>query len=184
MFGRKSNKFKRPRKMYDAVRIAAENQLLTKYGLKSKREIWKAAAQIDKIRGLAKEAITASQEEQEKLFNRLNKMGLNVKSIADALALTVEDWLKRRLQSILVEKKMATTPGQARQLIVHKHVSINGKKVNIPSYIVESDEEHSLTMNLVIKLKKEKEKHSEMEKQLEELNSEVAEGAVEVVENV
>jgi len=114
---RKHKKYSRPRKMYDKTRIEEENRLLERYGLKSKKEIWKAESAVDKIRGQAKSLITSSKEEQDKLIGRLNKIGLKVEKIADILALEKEDWLKRRLQSIIVEKRLAKTGKEARQLI-------------------------------------------------------------------
>ena len=68
-----------------------------------------------------------------------------------------EDWLKRRLQSLLIEKKLAK-PKEARQLIAHKHVLIDGKFVNIPGYIVKSEEEDKIE---VIKKQPEIEKNAE-----------------------
>lgn len=147
---RKRKKYSRPRKMYDSVRIAEEDKLVEKYGLKSKREIWKADSAIDKIRNQAKSLITSSQTEQEKLINKLNKIGFKIEKIADILALKKEDWLKRRLQSIIVDRKIARTPKAARQLIAHKHIAVSGNIVNIPSYIVKVDEEDKIE---VVKLK-------------------------------
>ena len=43
---RKHKKYTRPRKAYDSIRIKEENVLVEKYGLKNKREIWKADARI------------------------------------------------------------------------------------------------------------------------------------------
>jgi len=160
---RKHKIYSRPRKAYDKVRIEDENRLVERYGLKSKREIWKADAAIDNIRNQAKKLITASQEEQAKLTNRLNKMGFAVEKIADILALNKEDWLKRRLQSIIVSKGMAKTGKEARQLIAHKHVSVSGNIVNIPSYIVQVEEEDKIKLVKIKtaemrKLEKDKEK--------------------------
>jgi len=149
---KKKKKYNRPRRLYDKRRIEEENELIKKYGLKNKREIWKADAEIERIRNQAKKLITASREEQEKLFKKLEKIGLKVGKIADVLGLGVEDWLKRRLQSILVSKKLAK-PREARQLIVHKHVSVNGKIINIPSYIVKTDEENKIVITLKRKKK-------------------------------
>ncbi|MFH1307481.1 MAG: 30S ribosomal protein S4 [archaeon] len=143
---RKKKKFSKPKKMFDKLRIEEENVLVKKYGLKSKREIWKAEAQIDKIRRRAKESITASEKEHAKIFNKLNKIGIKVEKISDVLSLDKESWLKRRLQSVLVSKKMAKTPREARQLIVHKNVKINGNVVNIPGYIVKVVEEDKINV--------------------------------------
>lgn len=45
--------------------------------------------------------------------------------------------LERRLDSVLYRLKMAVTCAQARQMVVHGHILVNGKKVTIPSYRVE-----------------------------------------------
>ncbi len=150
---RKKKKYNKPRKLYDKVRIEEENKLVEKYGLKNKREVWKAESAIDRIRNRAKKLITATLEEQEKLLEKLRKMGFKVEKIADVLALNKEDWLKRRLQTILTEKKLAKTPKEARQLIVHKHVLINDEVINVPSYIVKVDEEDKIKVNLKTKIK-------------------------------
>jgi small subunit ribosomal protein S4 len=66
--------------------------------------------------------------------------------------------MKRRLQTIVVAKKLATTPKQARQLIVHKKVLIDGKAVNSPSYTVPVDLENKITLKEKKKVKKKEEK--------------------------
>lgn len=45
-------------------------------------------------------------------------------------------FLERRLDNVLYRLKMATTRAQARQIIVHGHVQVNGKRVSAPSYLV------------------------------------------------
>lgn len=45
--------------------------------------------------------------------------------------------LERRLDNVVHRLKMTTTCAQARQMIVHGHILVNGKKVTIPSYRVE-----------------------------------------------
>ena len=149
---RKSKKYSKPRKLYDKARIEEENVLVKKYGLKNKREIWKTDAAIGRIRNLAKKLITAEKEEQEKLLNKLNNMGLKVGKIADILALNKEDLLKRRLQSVMIIRKLAK-PKEARQLIAHKHVLINNKIVNIPGYILKTDEEERIKVNKAVREK-------------------------------
>lgn len=140
---RKKKKYSRPRKAYDINRIKDENLLIEKYGLKNKKEIWKADAAVSRIRNQAKNLITAKKDELEKFFGKLNAMGFKVGKIADALELNKENWLKRRLQSILAEKKHIKIKG-ARQLITHKHVAINGNVINIPGYMVKVNEENKI----------------------------------------
>lgn len=143
---RKKNKFSWPRKLYDKTRISDENKLVEEYGLKNKREIWKAEAKIKYFRDRAKFLITASRDEQEQFFTKLRSMGLSVKTIADVLALNKEDLLKRRLATVVWKKGLSNTARQARQLIVHKKVFVDGRAVSIPSYIVPIELEQSITM--------------------------------------
>ena len=44
-------------------------------------------------------------------------------------------FLERRLDTVIYRAKFASTVFSARQLINHGHIKINGKKVNIPSYV-------------------------------------------------
>lgn len=44
--------------------------------------------------------------------------------------------LERRLDNVLYRLKMATTRTQARQVITHGHVLVNGKKIYSPSFLV------------------------------------------------
>ena len=152
---RKHKKYSKPRKPFNKQRIEEEAIIKTKYGLKNKKEIWRAEAAVTKIRRQAKELIRAGEDEKNAFFIRLQKQGFKVKTIADVLALTKEDYLKRRLQTILVEKKMTTTSKSARQMIVHKRVLINNKAVNSPSYLVPVELESKISIKQRIKPKME-----------------------------
>lgn len=144
---KKRKKYSKPRRAHDLKRMEEESGLIKKYGLKNKKEIWKADAAIERIRGKAKKLITSSTDEQKKFLDKVNKIGLRAEKIADVLSLDKEDWLKRRLQSILVQKKLVK-PRQARQLIAHKHVLVDYNIVNIPSYIVKTEEESKIKIKL------------------------------------
>ncbi len=52
----------------------------------------------------------------------------------DNLLITVE----RRLDNVVYRLGFAMTRRQARQLVSHAHFTVNGKKVNIPSYLVKA----------------------------------------------
>jgi len=151
---RKHKKFSRPRKMFDAALIKEENSLIKKYGLKSRREVWRASFAIAKIRNNAKKLITANEEKKNEFVERQKSKGFNVSTIADVLGLNKENYLKRRLQSIVVSKKLAQTHKQARQFITHKHVKINGSRIDSPSHLTTLDEEASLEMELKMPDKK------------------------------
>src|SRR6201994_1164662 len=49
--------------------------------------------------------------------------------------------LERRLDNVVYRLGFATARRQARQLVRHGHISVNGKKVNIPSYQVSVNDE-------------------------------------------
>lgn len=156
---RKHKRYSRPKRPYEKARMEEEVGLVKEFGLKNKREIWKAGAQIKTIREKAKKLISAKAEDQKAFFERLNKLGLNVKSIADVLSLDKKDYLKRRLQTIVVKKRLASTTKGARQLITHRKILIDKKIVNSPSYIVPVDLEEKIEVK-----KKNKKVHEKKEK--------------------
>lgn len=138
---RKDNIYSWPRKLFDKKRIDEEKELVKKYGLKNKREIWKGEFRIKEIRKIAKSFINKEEKEREKFLKKIKEMGFNINSIEDVLALTKEDWLDRRLQTIVFKKGLAKTIKEARQLITHKKVFIGEKMINKPSHFVTSKEE-------------------------------------------
>lgn len=156
---RKHKIYSRPKRPFDKKRIEEEGQIKKEYGLKNKKEIWRAEAKIKSIRDRAKKMVSAKEEERKEFFNKLNNMGLKVHSIAEVLSLAKEDYLKRRLQTIVFKKGIAKTPKEARQLITHKKIFVDGKAVNIPSYLVTLDMENKIILNK--KEKKLKEKKNE-----------------------
>ena len=128
---RKHKMYVRPRKAYEISRMQSENKIVEKYGLKNKKEIWKTTAKVSYFRRRAKALAKSSHEEQKVLFGKLQNIGLKTNTIADVLALTVEDLLNRRIQTVLLHKKLSNTIRHARQLVVHKKVMINGNIVNV-----------------------------------------------------
>ena len=143
---RKHKTYSRPKRPFNKQRIEEEAEIRKEFGLKNKKEIWKAEARVKAMKEKAKRLISADKKEQQALFDRLKKIGLKVDSIADILSLDKKDYLKRRLQTIVVEKKLATTPKSARQLIVHKKVFVNGKIVDSPSYVVPAEIENKISL--------------------------------------
>ena len=49
--------------------------------------------------------------------------------------------LERRLDNVLYRLKLATSRAQARQVIVHGHIIVNGRKVYTPSFLVSVQDE-------------------------------------------
>ncbi len=157
---RKHKTYSKPKRPFDKIRIDEEARIKKEFGLKNKKEIWKADARIKSIREKAKKLISANPVEQQALFNNLKKIGLNINSIADVLSLDKEDYLRRRLQTIMVSGKLARTPKSARQLITHKKVLVNGNVINSPSYIVPVKLENKISLK-IMKKKINKEKKTE-----------------------
>jgi len=144
---RLKKKFKKPKHPFQKDRIMEELEFLGKYGLRNKREYWKMRTMLGNWRNIARQSRTLSQEQavevQQTLIRKLNRLGIigSEAEFEDVLLLTVEDILKRRLQTLVFEKGFSSTIYQARQYITHGHIQVGGKKVNAPSYIVKREEE-------------------------------------------
>ncbi|PJE81358.1 30S ribosomal protein S4 [Candidatus Pacearchaeota archaeon CG10_big_fil_rev_8_21_14_0_10_32_42] len=148
---RKHKIYSRPKRPFDKARIDEEAEIKKKYGLKNKKEIWKADAKVRVMRQKAKKLIKASLEEQKTLFARLQKIGLKISSIADVLGLDKTDYLDRRLQTVVYKKGISPTIKTSRQMITHKKVLVNGKAVDSPSYIVPVELENKIELKKKIK---------------------------------
>ena len=166
---RKQKTYSKPKRPFDKTRIDEEAKIMKDFGLKNKREIWKAEAKVNLMRKRAKNLILSGPEEQHVFFDKLKKIGIKVDSIADVLSLDKKDYLNRRLQTILVAKKMATTSKSARQLITHKKVMLNGRVLDSPSYIVPVELENKISLK-ESKIKKKKSAPEEKENKPEEEN--------------
>lgn len=53
-------------------------------------------------------------------------------------------FMERRLDSIIYRLGIASSRPQARQIVRHSHIAVNGKRVNIPSYTVKPGDEVSV----------------------------------------
>lgn len=148
---RQRKKYSTPRHPWQKDRIEHELQIIGKYGLRNKKEIWKMKTRIETFRGIAKKLLALSAEEAEKkrkeLISKLNRLGilLETASLDDILSLTIEDILERRLQTVVVHKGLAKSMHQARQFIIHGHIAIGGRRVTSPSHIVQRKDETELS---------------------------------------
>ncbi len=144
---RLKKKFKKPAHPFEKDRILEELEFLGKYGLRNKREFWKSRTMLGRWRNLARQSRTLTKEQavevQNTLINKLQRLGIlgPEAEFEDVLLLTVEDVLKRRLQTLVYEKGLAKTIYEARQRIVHNHIQVGNKRINSPSYIVKKEEE-------------------------------------------
>jgi small subunit ribosomal protein S4 len=149
-------KYDTPSHPWQGERIKEENELLKKYGLKNKKELWKAQSLLRNYRGQGRDLLarlrygdTQAEIERKGLLSKLANLGFlpDDASLDDVLALEVERILDRRLQTIVYLKGLSYTPKQARQLIVHGHTLVNERKVTVPGYLVKRNEEASVAYN-------------------------------------
>jgi small subunit ribosomal protein S4 len=152
---KKSRKmFTPPRNPWRSDQLSQELFLLGTYGLRNKRELWRAQTRLSNFRKQARQLLAASADvrgrEEPKLMLYLNRLGLlqgMQNSLDDVLSLTIENLLERRLQTLVWKRGLAKSPYMARQLINHGHITLNQKRVTIPSYIVSPTEEGALSIS-------------------------------------
>lgn len=156
---RKARKlFKRPRMIWTTDQLSSELYILGSYGLRNKRELWKAQTEIARIRNQARQLLAlpaeVRHEKETQLLTFLNRLSLVQPSatLDDVLSLKVEDLLDRRLQTIVMKKSAIKSPYLARQLVVHRHVTIGNRRVNIPGYLVRKDEEDKIMLHIEVNL--------------------------------
>jgi len=147
---RQRKKFESPRFAWSKTELDAELKLLGEYGLRNKRELWRHHHAISKYRTTARQLLAKPEEERAKLEKQLLNKLSSTKIVSenpgldDILDLSVVYVLERRLQTLVFRNGLARTPQEARQLIVHGHISIGNRKITSPSYIVTRDEEQGI----------------------------------------
>lgn len=148
---RQRKRYETPRYPWRKDLLDAELKLIGTYGLRNKRELWRHHHTLSRYRQTARtllaKPLTQRRKYEKELLDKLYQQGLILQNatLDDILALTIEDLLERRLQTQTLRHGLAKTPQQARQLIVHGHISINQRKVTSPSYIVKRTEENTIT---------------------------------------
>lgn len=127
-----------------------ELKTLGTFGLRTKRELWKAHTELSRVRHQARSLLALRQEVRAQrepiLMRSLARIGLvsDDATLDDVLNLNVNDLLARRLQTIVTKKLGFKTPYQARQAVIHGHIMVGERKVDIPSYTVTVAEENSI----------------------------------------
>jgi small subunit ribosomal protein S4 len=147
-------KYETPRFRWRKDSLQEELKLIGLYGLRNKHELWRHKTTLSKTRGIARSLIGRTSEERIKMENelltRLKKLGIlaEISALDNVLDLSIEDLLERRLQTIVFRKGLARTIFQARQLITHGHITIENRRVTVPSYIVAKVEEDQVRYSL------------------------------------
>jgi small subunit ribosomal protein S4 len=147
---RQRKKHETPRFPWRTDVLQSELKLIGQYGLRNKRELWRHKTTLSRFRELARSLLGLPAEQRQRiekqLLDRLNRLGILAETavLDDVLDLAIEDLLERRLQTMVFSKGMAKSVYQARQLITHGHIAIDGRRVPSPSYIVLKDDEAKL----------------------------------------
>jgi len=148
--GSNTKAYETPNHPFQGERIAEETDLVGRYGLQNKEELWRAQSQLRKYRREARKLLGRTQgdaeaatEEGEEFVARLKRIGVlsDTDTLDDVLSLDVTDVLERRLQTVAYRQGLANTPQQARQFINHGHVIVGDSRVTVPGYTVEVAEE-------------------------------------------
>ncbi len=153
--GKNHKSYQAPKRPFEKARIEEETKLVIEYGLRNKREVWKARNYTRKYRRAARDLLAilstgtdparfeAKKSELIDHMQRYSLLGADA-GIDDVLSLKIQQPLERRLQTLVYRKGLARSPKQARQLITHGHVAISGRRITIPGYFVKRSEEESI----------------------------------------
>ncbi|MFL6431943.1 MAG: 30S ribosomal protein S4 [Nitrososphaeraceae archaeon] len=146
--------FRRPRRIWTTDQLNAELYIVGSYGLRNKRELWRAQSEVARFRNQARALLAlpteVRQQKETQLLSFLNRLGLVNQSatLDDVLNLKIEDLLERRLQTIVMKKGETKSAQQARQMVAHGHVSLGNRIVNIPGYLVKREEEQQILLHM------------------------------------
>lgn len=149
--------YSKPRQLWQVDRIEREKKLSRDYGLKNRRELWKMESLLRNFRRRARKLLTLqttqAEIEKKQLLGRLSTLNMLKKDagLDDVLTINIDDILGRRLQTIVQKTGLANTPKQARQCIIHGHITVGGNKVTSPSYLVKRDEEKDIKSRSPVK---------------------------------
>ena len=143
---------KNPKKPFDRDRLINELKIVGVYGLKNKREVWRVQLTLAKLRKAARELLTLDESDPRRIFEgdalirRIVRLGLlkeSERKLDYVLGLTVNQFLERRLQTLVAQRKIANSVHHARVMIRQRHIAVGKQLVNIPSFMVRvSSEQH------------------------------------------
>ncbi|EPS36858.1 hypothetical protein H072_9617 [Dactylellina haptotyla CBS 200.50] len=152
-----SKTYKVPRRPFESARLDAELKTVGEYGLRNKREVWRVQLTLSKIRRAARQLLTLDEKDPKRLFEgnalirRLVRAGILDDSrmkLDYVLALKIEDFLERRLQTQVYKLGLAKSIHHARVLIRQRHIRVGKQIVNVPSFIVRLDSQKHIDFAL------------------------------------
>ena len=119
----------------DKCAVARRNQAPGQHGAKKKKLSDYGVQLREKQKAKVFYGVLESQ------FRKYFEMASNKKGITGENLLQI---LETRLDNIVYRMGLGTSRAEARQIVRHGHITVNGKKVNIPSYLVEKEDVISL----------------------------------------
>ena len=143
-------------------------KLIGEYGLRNKREIWRVQKAVSHIRSAARDLLTRDEKDPKRLFEgaalirRLHRIGVldeHQSKLDFVLALKVQDFLERRLQTQVFKLGLAKSIHHARVLIRQRHIRcvplllnlfirVGKQVVDIPSFVVRVDSQKHIDFAL------------------------------------
>jgi len=126
-----SKRYSTPRRPFEKARLDQELKLVGEFALRNKRELWQVKLLLAKIRKAARELLTLDEKDPRRLFQgnsllrRLVRTGVldeQRMKLDYVLGLKPEDFLERRLQTVVYKLGLAKSYHHARVLIRQGHI--------------------------------------------------------------
>nr|BAS01849.1 ribosomal protein S9 [Amorphochlora amoebiformis] len=149
-YRRHSKLWNKPKNPFEKKRMEKEIILIVQFGLKNKRELWKIQLFLSKIRNTARKIIGIDIKHHSVsnlCYNiiwfcyKYNLIIESNNSIESILSISIKDLLTRRFQSLVYKFALSRTIHEARLIINHKYIEINGQISNKPGLLVKKDNE-------------------------------------------
>mmetsp|Transcript_58305 Transcript_58305/g.127844 ORF Transcript_58305/g.127844 Transcript_58305/m.127844 type:complete len:193 (+) Transcript_58305:51-629(+) len=147
----------KPKRPFEKDRLDAEMKIVGEYGLRSKRELWRVALSLSKIRTAARFLLTLDEKAEARIFQgeamlrRMMRFGFlleNERKLDYVLGLTTAKIMERRLQTKVFKLGLAKSVHHARALIFQRHIRVGKQLCTIPSFLVRVDSEKHIDFAL------------------------------------